>query len=94
MALPSPAPQSRRVDAAEEVRDPLEGLDPPEIPFGEAPYRTMWDQVAADGRERNRFRQLRDFGRQPTTINRRRYFLLSRLEDFDARQAGKQEEVA
>ena len=50
-----------RAAVDEVVRDPLEGLDLPEIPFSDAPYRAMWDRVAADWRERNRFRHLRDY---------------------------------
>ena len=56
------------IDAAEEVRDLLEAFDPPEIPFGGAFYRVMSDRVAADWRDRNSFRHLRDYGRSRSTV--------------------------
>ena len=39
-----------------------------ELPYSDAAYGEMWDRVAAEWRERNHFRHLRDYGRSRSSI--------------------------
>jgi len=49
--------------------DPLvRALDLPELPYSDGTYVEMWDRVAAEWRERNRFGQLRDQGRSRSSV--------------------------
>jgi hypothetical protein len=38
------------------------------LPYSDPAYVAMWDRITAEWRERNRFRQLRDFGRSRSSI--------------------------